>query len=73
MSNNQGQFSSNTKQWNFERVFFPENSILVAHKRENLKDLLLRIDSCNIKRVPNSTKYEYKSCKNSSWKSVNWI
>ena len=44
---------------------FRENSILVANKRENnLKDLLLRSDSYNIKRdLLDNTKHGYKSCK----------
>ena len=44
---------------------YPENSILVARKKENnLKDLLLRSDPYNIKRdLLDSTKYGYKNCK----------
>ena len=44
---------------------FPENSILVANKREhNLKDLLLRSDSYNIKRdLLDNTKHGYKHSK----------
>ena len=44
---------------------FLENCILAANKRENnLKDLLLRSDSYNIKRdLLDNTKHGYKSCK----------
>ena len=44
---------------------FLENCILVANKRENnLKDLLLKSDSYNIKRdLLDNTKHGYKSCK----------
>ena len=49
----------------FRKVFFPENSILVTNKRENnLKDLLLRSDSYNMKGdLPDNTRHGYKSCK----------
>ena len=44
---------------------FPENSILVANKKENnLKDLLLRSDPYSIKKdLLDNTKHGYKSCK----------
>ena len=49
----------------FRKVFFPENSIIVTNKRENnLKDLLLRSDSYNMKGdLPDNTRHGYKSCK----------
>ena len=61
--NNQGQFSFISKN-EILKGLLPENSILVANKRDNnLKDLLLRIDPYNLKRNVDNTKHGYKNCK----------
>ena len=57
------------------KKLFPENSILLANKRENnLKDLSLRSDPYNIKTdLLDNTKHGYKSCKEKCDSCINFV